>query len=409
VPGTAGREDRAFPESLPARPMKTLPPWALALLCCSLAKAPGAADNPLTDNRQRLEQMQARIKELSNSLGSDRGLLDDYQQELRGIERKISQTAMRLKQLDTELGQQRAAQEQLKRQEQQQLTYLERQRELLARQMRAAYVMGRQERIKLLLNQQDPERLSRLVRYHDYLNQQRVRQLEQIKALLAELAKTRDQVTNEERRSEDLRQQVLRQQQEQEASKQQRDKVLQGLARKIMDKDKELLSLKQNEKDLQTLIHQLQQAMLELAKQNPWGGGFQRQKGNLIWPLPGKLAASFGSPRSSGLTWDGVFIQAREGSEVKAVHPGRVAFADWLRGFGLLLIIDHGDGFMTLYGHNQGLLKAVGDPVEQGETIAQAGNGGGSLSSGIYFRIRHQGKPVNPADWCKAGDPGQHG
>lgn len=379
--------------------------WVLVLLFNGLPAHPGAAENPLKDNRQKLEQMQARIKDLGHGLGSDRGLLDDYQRELRGIERKISQTAVRLKQLDADLARQRANQEQLHRQEQQQQDQLQRQRDLLSRQLRAVYVMGRQERLKILLNQRDPDRLSRILRYHDYLNQQRARQLEQTKSLLAELAKTQTQLADEERRSADLRQQVQHDQQELEAGKQQRDRLLQGLARKIIDQDKEMQSLKQNEKDLQALIQQLQQAMLELAKQPLRGMEFQRQKGKLPWPLPGKLVASFGSPRSSGLTWDGVFIQAREGSEVKAVHPGRVAYADWLRGFGLLLIIDHGDGYMTLYGHNQGLFKGVGNPVGQGEAIAQAGSGGGSLSSGIYFGIRHQGKPVNPADWCKTSDP----
>jgi len=379
--------------------------WALAICFISALPSPLQAGNTaVTEKQQNLDKLQARIKQLTGSLTADRDRLDSFQKALRDIELKISQVAFTLKDLGGNLERRRKMLTKLQSQEKNQQASLQQHRKLLARQMRAAYAMGRQERLKILLNQEDPERLGRLFKYHDYINRERARQLIQLKEILAGLADTRNNITGEEQRIQDLLQQGQLRKQDLERSKQERDKLLQRLAREIIDKDKELQSLKQNEQDLQTLIQQLQQAMAELAEQRKQTKDFKRLEGKLHWPLAGKLGAVFGSPRSSGLTWDGVFIQARAGTEVKAVHQGRVAYADWLRGFGLLLIIDHGEGFMSLYGHNQSLFKAVGDPVDTGEAIAQAGNGGGSLNSGIYFGFRHQGKPLDPAHWCKARD-----
>jgi septal ring factor EnvC (AmiA/AmiB activator) len=129
---------------------------------------------------------------------------------------------------------------------------------------------------------------------------------------------------------------------------------------------------------------------------------FASRKGELAWPAKGRIGARFGSARGVGrLYWDGVLIEAPEGGEVRSVHYGRVAFADWLRGFGLLLIIDHGDGYMTLYGYNQSLFKETGEWVEAGEVIAQVGRSGGRSTSGVYFGIRHNGEPIDPKKWCK--------
>ncbi len=128
---------------------------------------------------------------------------------------------------------------------------------------------------------------------------------------------------------------------------------------------------------------------------------FKALRGGLEWPARGRLVSLFGTQRAGNLKWDGVVIAAKEGSEVKAIHHGRVAFSDWLRGFGLLMIIDHGDGYMSLYGHNQSLFKETGDWVEPGETIAVMGNSGGQRNAGVYFGIRYKGKAVNPKKWCK--------
>jgi septal ring factor EnvC (AmiA/AmiB activator) len=131
---------------------------------------------------------------------------------------------------------------------------------------------------------------------------------------------------------------------------------------------------------------------------------FHSRKGKLRWPARGRLAQRFGAPRSGGLRWRGVMIEAQEGGEVRAVSQGRIAFSDWMRGFGLLLIIDHGDGYMSLYGHNQTLYKEVGEWVDTGEVVALLGASGGRTESGLYFEMRHKGRPINPVHWC-AGKP----
>jgi septal ring factor EnvC (AmiA/AmiB activator) len=145
----------------------------------------------------------------------------------------------------------------------------------------------------------------------------------------------------------------------------------------------------------------LQQSLADVSGDLADIQSFAALKGKLPWPLAGRTVVRFGSRRRpSGLRWDGLVIAAPLGTEVRAVHRGRVAFSDWLRGFGLLLILDHGDGYMTLYGYNQSLFKEVGEWVETGEPVALAGRSGGRLSPGVYFGIRVHGKPVNPIKWC---------
>ena len=155
-------------------------------------------------------------------------------------------------------------------------------------------------------------------------------------------------------------------------------------------------------KKLHSLVKQLQaEQIIALPLETAGDIPFKQLKGALEWPTRGRLTTLYGALKAVGLKWDGVIISAPEGQEVKSIHHGRVAFADWLRGFGLLLIIDHGDGYMTLYGHNQSLFKEIGEWVKPGETVALVGRSGGKGSAGVYFGIRYNGRPVNPQSWCR--------
>jgi septal ring factor EnvC (AmiA/AmiB activator) len=270
----------------------------------------------------------------------------------------------------------------------------------LAAQVRAAYAMGRQERLKILLNQQDPAELGRVMAYYEYFNRVRASRIRALSELLEQLAQTEASLTREQER---LRQFEVNERQalaQLEAARSQRHRIIEQLQARIQDQAQELNRLKQDEQKLRDLIEQLSRALADLPVPSD-KQSFPSRKGKLGWPVKGSLAARFGSPRKIGnLRWDGTVIAAAEGTEVRAVHYGRVIFAGWLRGFGLMLIIDHGDGYMSLYGYNQVLFKEVGEWVEPGERVALVGNSGGQLNAGVYFGIRHNGKPVNPQRWC---------
>ncbi len=354
----------------------------------------------IDQQQAKLAQLRQRIAELTEDLSLDRGRLDDYQSELREIERNISRHSFTLKDLESSLQRRLRLLERLEPREQQQVQALKRHQRLLAQQLRAAWVMGEQNRLKMLLNQQDPSRVARLLKYHEYLNRARSRQMQRLKGLLQDLEQTRSHLDEERQRIAELRQDTLQRQQDLERDKRQRATLLAKLAGEISSKDKELDALKRNESNLKQLIAQLQETMRELAVQQSQAALFSERKGKMKWPIKGRISARYGAPRTGGITWDGVFISAAEGSEVRAIQPGQVAFADWLRGYGLLLILDHGEGYMSLYGNNQGLFKKVGESVSGGEVVAQSGSAN-LQGQGIYFGIRHQGKPLNPARWCR--------
>lgn len=376
-----------------------MPPAWLALLLLALTTPLTAAEKQ-ADQQRKLEQLRGRIAELTRTLHLDRDRLDSYQAELRAIERNIARHSIDLRELESQLDSRRQQLQSLQPQERRQRQALRTHQHLLAQQLRSAWLMGEQNRIKMLLNQQDPSRVSRLLKYHEYLNRARSQKVERLGRLQAELAQTRDQLDRERRDIAELHQQTQQRRQQLEQDKQERSTLLNKLAGEIRSKDKELVLLKQNEANLKQLISQLQKTLQELAVEQSQQTLFADFKGRMHWPLKGRLGANFGSPRAGGIVWDGVFIHANEGSEVKAIQSGRVAFADWLRGYGLLLIIDHGEGYMSLYGQNQTLYKKVGDSVRQSEAVAQSG-GASPKGQGIYFGIRHRGKPIDPAKWCR--------
>lgn len=381
---------------------------SLLLLGCALVLFLGlgfqavGAEKGASSKEQELNRVRGRISELKGELDSARGQQADLNQELQELEQKVGRLARHLRVLGGSLSRQRARLVELQGQRHEQEAKLGVHREALARQIRAAYAMGRQEQIKILLNQQDPAIVSRVMVYYDYFNKARTERLTLIEGLLDRLREIEAEVAREEVRLEELQARELEQQAQFEQVRAKRRKVIASLNTKIQGKGQELAGLKKNERQLQTLMARLQEEQsapppVENVSHKP----FRSLKGKLPWPSKGRLAALFGTEKRGGILWDGVLISAPEGREVRAVHHGRVAFADWLRGFGLLLIIDHGDGYMSLYGHNQSLFKEAGEWVEQGEPVALVGSSGGRLDAGVYFGIRRQGRPVNPKAWCQ--------
>jgi septal ring factor EnvC (AmiA/AmiB activator) len=386
------------------------PVWLLALTLFlgsgMLGAAPAAGGSPagggVSAREQELETLRAQIRDVQASIESAKGERRDLSATLRETERSIGDLTRHLRVLAGQIERHGAELSALGDRRTAQQRELDKHRQALAAQMRAAYAMGRQERLKILLNQEDPAMVSRVLVYYDYFNRARAEQVKAVQRSVDQLAATEDAITAERDKVLQLQASDQEQRQVLEQARAARSEVLAALNQEINSQGEELAGLKKDEESLQRLIERLQRALIEIPAETADRPSFVSRKGKLSWPAAGQLVAGFGAPRRvGGMRWDGVLIAAPEGEEVHAVARGRVAFADWLRGYGLLLIIDHGDGYMTLYGHNESLFKETGEWVEAGEPVALVGSTGGRSRAGVYFGIRYRGQPVDPAAWCK--------
>lgn len=376
---------------------------ALILLTTLPGYLRGASEEAQISSREgELKRLQQEISTLQSELSGRERERQALQEALRQAETAIGKTARHLRVLATSLERQQRLLDQLQAQRDDELKALEAHRQALKKQMRSAYAMGRQERLKILLNQQDPAVVSRLLVYYDYLNRSRAKQIRELDQALKALQETEANLRLEQERMRETRARELEEQRSLAQEQRKRQQVLAKLNQDIESKGQVLKGYKRDEQQLRNLVDKLQFELANLPVETEKHKPFKQLKGRLKWPAKGRLATRFGTTRVGGLKWDGVVIAAREGVEVHAVHHGRVAFADWLRGFGLLMIIDHGDGYMSLYGNNQSLFKEAGDWVEPGEPVALVGNSGGQTNPGVYFGIRYKGRPVNPKRWCEA-------
>ena len=351
------------------------------------------------EHRVQRDQLRQHINRLLADIQSVEGSRDVLAEKLATAEKEIGALARKLQALDELLQVQQQERHRLQSQQKHLLDKLHQERSALARQIRSAYLMGRQERLRILLNQQQPETVARVMAYYDYLAMARARSMEEINHQLQQLQQLQEELTRQEKLLEQTRSRQLAEQQSLEKAQLTRRNTIEALSVQLEKSGQQLAQLQRDERRLNELISGLQQALRDM--EIPQQKSFNQKKGLLAWPAKGRISASFGSAKIEDMRWDGVVISAPEGQPVRSVHSGRVAYADWLRGFGLLLIIDHGDDYMTLYGFNQSLFKETGDWVEPGEVIALVGNSGGQRRAGLYFGIRYKGKAKNPKAWCK--------
>ena len=374
-----------------------LPRWLPSMVLLGLVSTPVYSEDTAT--LQQREELRRAIDELRRQQEHTRAEKDGIGLELEELEKQIGSLAASLRDL---AGRQRALQRQheaLLEERAQRTRELGEIRRQLSELVRAAYLSGREERLKLLLNQEDPALLNRMLAYHDYLARARVRKFEQVRRHLDELQRLSAELQRQQGQLRQLAEEQLEKKQALEARNRERKAVLARLQRRLRDQGERLQRMREDERRLASLIEQAQRTLSAL--QLPEQREFAERRGKMSWPLEGRLAVLFGTEKIGDLRWDGVIIRAPEGREVRAIHSGRIAYADWLRGYGLLTIIDHGGGYMSLYGHNQSLFKETGDWVEAGEVIGLAGRSGGIREAGIYFGIRHEGKAVDPVRWCR--------
>lgn len=329
--------------------------------------------------QQRGRQQQteeAALAEAERAIGRVTEQIRSLDQELLGLDENLSGLQGRRDELEQALAQRQA---------------------LIAELLHEQYRQGRQPRLQLLLKQEDPEQLDRMLRYYDEFSQGLSQQLRLYQAQLLELNSTRTQIGSTEGSIREKRTALATEQQRLSEARARRQSAIQTLRQSQQQDQQRLSRLQQDQKQLEGVMAQIQRS-LEAARLARDNQSFAGLRGKLPWPVKGAVLHRFGQQRS-GVAFDGMLIGANAGTQVQAVHAGRVVFSDWLRGYGLVLILDHGSGYMSLYGHNQSLSGQPGDWVTAGQTIARVGNSGGHEETGLYFAVRHNGKPVNPAQW----------
>ena len=358
------------------------------------------------EHSEKLELLRERISGLKNELVSMYGQRDELQDALEKSEKEIGTVAATLRGLDRQADQSRENIRELQRNLDAEQANLDKMRVTLEKELQLAYMSGTQEQIKLLLNQEDPAALGRLMVYHKYFIRARTQAMQGMRDTLERLADIERELLVQ--RSEI---QVLIEQQQEKSSRlleqqAQRHEILAQLQGSLTGTAGQLAALEQDERQLQKLVQSLQQAITDI--QPPAGEyvSLRSLKGKLHWPVAGHISMHYGDRHFSGkLRSRGVHIESHSGADVHAIARGRVVFADWLRGFGLLMIIDHGDNYMSLYGQNRSLYREVGEWVARDEVVAAAGNSGGQAKAGLYLELRKDGRPFNPGSWF-SGKPG---
>jgi len=391
------------------RPSKLV--WLLLL---PLVVVPGSLRAGPVDE---LKELRGRIEALQKQLAESEESKSEAADALKESERAVSSTNRRLFELRGEQRKVRVALQEIESQKAHLAQSVDSQQGLLARLLYQQYLAGQPEPLRLLLNRQDPNDLARQMHYLSYVSKARAQLIESLRRDMASLEALSNETEAKLRELAQLQSEQSRQRAQLEQDKRARQAVLAQVSTQIEKQRREINNYKRNEERLTRLVEKLAKALQArrharakrrseplrneaLPEASAEAAAFRELKGKLKLPVKGELANRFGSPREdSGLSWKGLFILARPGAEVRAVAPGRVVFADWLRGFGNLLILDHGGGYMSLYGNNESLYRQVGDAVSTADSVAAVGNSGGNAQSGLYFELRFQGKPVDPLGW----------
>lgn len=326
-------------------------------------------------NREKSELQQA-LGQTERQISENLKRIDQLEQEISGLKKQIAELTQRQRRLRQQMDQQKQQIEQI---------------------LIASYRQGQQNQLKLILNQTDPVLVRRMLNYAGYLSEDQQTILGQYQQDLAELSETQQKLTERQQQLQTSSQSLASRNQQLRQLQNDRQQVLAKLSAEQQSGGEQLEALKAERSSLEALLARMQNSIDQLATE--LDTPFARLKGRLNWPIAGKVVHRYGEQLGRGpLRWEGILLQNKAGTDVNAVHHGRVVFADWLKGFGLLVILDHGDGYMSLYGRNEVLLRSVGEWVNAGDALARTGDGGAG-EEGLYFEIRHQGKPQNPAVW----------
>jgi len=379
-------------------------PVLFALLAC-LAVAPLSIADDKSVKEKQLKTLLHKIDKLKQTIDVKENSKSRYIKQLKTIERSVGKVNLKIRKIDdqiktrkTELGALRATRLEHQRR-------LSRENEYLAQQVYSAFTLGSQEKVKLLFSQQKPQTLQRNLVYYQYFSNARVALINSVQTGIDKIIETESLIRQAQLDLQKNQQALATQREQLKKDLGKRKTIIASLDKQLKSQGGSLSRLEDEATQVQNLIKSIQEIFDEAPDVEVSRKAFAKLKGKLAWPVDGKVRRLYGRTKPlSNLRWQGIVIEARSGSQVMAVSHGRVAFADWLRGLGNLIIIDHGNSYLSLYGHNESLFKGAGEWVEAGEVISSIGSSGGQKKPGLYFEIRKKGKPQNPTRWCKASN-----
>jgi septal ring factor EnvC (AmiA/AmiB activator) len=354
-----------------------------------------------TKPEQDLAGIRAAIAKLQREMDAARRDQGDAARALSEKERAIDALARDRRRLAANAEELRAELVRLNKTRRELGQQVDEERAALGQHLRVAYALGREERLKLILQQRDPGTIARVLRYHQNLGHQRSERIASLQQVIARVETTETAIAEESRRLESVVAEHAAREKALQAERVEREKLLAALDAQLAGSSEKLDALKRDRKRLATLIRKLRDVISDIPADAEPPRSFKKLRGRLPWPVRGRISRRFGTPRpETGLSWQGVVLEARAGQDVRAVAHGRVVFANWLRGFGQMIILDHGNGYMSLYGHNEALLREPGEWVNPGDPLATVGDSGSLSRAGLYFEIRRDGRPENPSRWC---------
>lgn len=374
----------------------------LVLLACAL---PGIAEEiqalDAEELQTQIEDLKTQIERFQQLLKNTRDERSNVEDQLRASEQGIGELLQEIDKIQDEVDRRQRKINALRMEQKELQQAKSEQQGYVVKQIRAAYKIGSQAYVKVLLNQQDPNQLSRMLKYYDYFIEARAKKIREFSRIITNLKVIELDIAEEKQKLSIDRIRLNSEHHALVNVRVERERTLIELNLIISDSDAELRKRLQDRQQLEALLQTISRGVANIPQISEIP--FLNRKGKMLLPVQGKVTNRFGSVRKQGkLQWDGVFIATDEGQSVYAVHYGQVVFSDWLRGFGLILIINHGEGYMSLYGHNQVLYREAGDWVYEGELIANSGNTGGLTEPGLYFEIRSAGQPTDPQSWCIA-------
>ncbi len=382
--------------------------WSLSVFCLlSSVLCYAGQQEELENLRKRIAAMQREMDKTSESKSEAADVLRESERAISDSNRKLAELAEQQRAADKKLNE-------LQEQERRLTGSMAEQQVLLGRLLYQQYLGGKQEYLKLLLNNQNPNQVARDWHYYQYIARSRAARLSALRDNYAALSAVSTATREQRAELKSLRAEQAAQKKALEKEQHARQRVLGKISQQLRQQRREISRLQRDENRLAQLVDKLTK-MLAQPKTNSLfrndnlpdnrfdGNPFDQLKGKLTLPVKGEVANQFGTPRpDSTVLWKGLFLRTSSGQAVKAIAAGRVVFADWLRGFGNLLIVDHGKGYMSLYGNNETLYKQVGDMLHGGDIVAAVGNSGGNEDSGLYFELRHESKPLDPMKWLAA-------
>ncbi len=378
--------------------------FLVVLLAILAVNTVSMADEKSAKEKQ-LKTLLRKIDKLKQDIDGKEDSKSRYIKQLKSIERKVGEVNQKIRATNKKITGKKSELAALRETRLKHQRKLSQENDYLAEQVYAAFTLGQQERVKLLFSQQDPQALQRNLVYYQYFSNARVDLINKVQGNIDKVIETTQLIQQAKLDLEKGQTALSTQKKELRKDLGKRKTIIGSLDKQLKKQGGSLSRLEDEAKQLQNLIKSIEEIFVDAPESEISHKAFAELKGKLAWPVKGKIRKLFGRNKPlSELRWQGVVIEAPNGRQVKAVSHGRIAFADWLRGLGNLIIIDHGNSYLSLYGHNESLFKSAGEWVEAGDIIGTIGSSGGQNKPALYFEIRKKGRPQNPTGWCKSSN-----